>query len=391
MSRRRRTTVAVIAATGCVLIALAGASRVRSPQQRIADVAPPDSTTLTEPVIRTVVSRTARFSATVSPRRKFPLASPSPGGIVTRLPVGVGADVHVGTVVAEVAARPVVVVTLAYPLYREIGPGATGDDVAAVQELLRSLQYSTSADPTGTFGRGTEGALRRFYEDRGYSAPTTASPSDDEIRAAAKAVDDAERTLAELPPEQSAGEATAALNDAFREYNDLRARSGIVVAQSELVAVPELPATVLRLAASVGAPLSGPLVELGAGGQILNVEIPAERIGSITTGMSARAQDGSGTLTGKVIDVQSSGRPPDQGGTTSSVPPGQPRAGSAVVEVSEGASLGADAVGRTLNVEIILGESAGPCWPCRPRPSSRAPMAPATCRCWLIHPHQRRG
>jgi HlyD family secretion protein len=332
---------------------------VRSPQQQLAQIAPPGQTTLTEVVTRTVVSKTDRFSGTVSPRQTFSLGLRTPGGIVTRLPVAVGVMVTSGTVVGEVAARPAIAVTLGYPLYRDITPGSTGDDVAAVQDLLRSLGYSTAPDSEARYGRATERALGQFYKDRGYAAPRTSSPSDDDLRVASKAVSDARQALASVPPGQSTAQAASAVNDAVSAYNDLVARSGFVVSQNELIQVPELPAAVLTVTASTGTPLTGPIMELAAGGTVVDIQIPVERIGTITAGMSARVQTASGSMLGMVIAVQqpSTG---GSGGSTGATAPPQPSAGSAVVGLSDPASLAGIAVGSTVSVDVILGASAGP-------------------------------
>src|SRR4051812_35182321 len=45
--------------------------------------------------------------------------------------------------------------------------GATGDAVRDVQRRLAAVGIGADGDPLGTFGPGTEAALRRFQDQRG--------------------------------------------------------------------------------------------------------------------------------------------------------------------------------------------------------------------------------
>ena len=56
--------------------------------------------------------------------------------------------------VAEVSGRPVFLLTGTVPMYRALGPGAVGPDVAQLQDGLRELGFKI-ADAKGTFGDGT--------------------------------------------------------------------------------------------------------------------------------------------------------------------------------------------------------------------------------------------
>jgi hypothetical protein len=90
--------------------------------------------------------------------------------VVSRQVVGPGDGLAVGSLLAEVSGRPVFAAPPGFPLYRDLVAGMEGEDVWAVQTMLRDLGYF-AVNPTGTFGPVTIDALRRFYKDHGYLLP----------------------------------------------------------------------------------------------------------------------------------------------------------------------------------------------------------------------------
>lgn len=87
-------------------------------------------------------------------------------GVVTSIDVDAGESVSSGTVLYTVDLRPVVVARGAVPMFRPMGPGAEGEDVRQLQEMLRDAgQYGGSLD--GMFGGGTANAVGDWQRSRG--------------------------------------------------------------------------------------------------------------------------------------------------------------------------------------------------------------------------------
>ncbi|MBW9110159.1 peptidoglycan-binding domain-containing protein [Microbacterium ureisolvens] len=92
--------------------------------------------------------------------------------VVTGRPLEVGATLNDGDILTEVNGRPVFTVASPFAFYRDIGPGDSGPDVIALQTTLAHRGYGVSAD--GVFGARTDQAVRAWYRDSGYNAPTRA-------------------------------------------------------------------------------------------------------------------------------------------------------------------------------------------------------------------------
>jgi peptidoglycan hydrolase-like protein with peptidoglycan-binding domain len=85
-----------------------------------------------------------------------------------------GEQVRQGDLLAEVSGRPVIAILAAVPLYRDISPGDTGNDVAGIQQMLIALEL-LSGEPSGKFDARTQTALNALFKRHGYSAPEAGS------------------------------------------------------------------------------------------------------------------------------------------------------------------------------------------------------------------------
>jgi hypothetical protein len=88
-------------------------------------------------------------------------------GRVTALFVSTGSIVRAGDRVLEIEGRPMVAVEGSRPFWRDLAEGATGPDVESLQGILRKSGY-LSFEPDGTFGSGTEAALKDWQEDHSF-------------------------------------------------------------------------------------------------------------------------------------------------------------------------------------------------------------------------------
>lgn len=76
----------------------------------------------------------------------------------------------------------------AQPMYRDLKPGSTGDDVAQLQQALRELGHGTGGDARGVFGAGTKAALTAHYRAIGYEPLPAVADGGAALKAAREAV-----------------------------------------------------------------------------------------------------------------------------------------------------------------------------------------------------------
>ncbi|WP_156756150.1 peptidoglycan-binding protein [Actinokineospora pegani] len=288
-SKRKRLLLGVLGALVLVTAGgVVGARFVKSPAQVAAEQGPVAPSTLTAAVERRVVGSVLVVRGTVSgaedvrvtpaPTATETAAKPLVSGIRKRT----GDTVAAEEVVVEVAGRPLVALRGDVPAYRDMRPGATGDDIAALRAALDDLGYPSTGDPAGEFGAATKEAVRDFYDDLGFSSLTTGD--DTAVKAAQQARTQAERTLrdareaAPQPNRHAVADAAADLATARRALAEAQARSGPVVPAAEVAFLPTFPARVTASTAEVGAPVEAPLVTLSSGRlQVVAGLDPADR------------------------------------------------------------------------------------------------------------------
>ncbi|WP_405360262.1 peptidoglycan-binding protein [Kitasatospora sp. NBC_00085] len=217
LRRRRRLLLAVVAAA----VALSGGGLaaslvIKSPAQAAAESEPPPADVLTAPVEKRVLTDSVVVRGQVSAGQSVDVA-PAGGGaggvrpVVTKLPLKAGDRAQAGQPVLEVAGRPVFALKGDLPVYRDLKPGATGQDVRQFQQALEELGFGSDGDPAGTYGAATKTAVKAFYAAHGYD-PLPASPDGDaQVSAAQDAVTGGDRALSD---------AKDALKAARKRYDD---------------------------------------------------------------------------------------------------------------------------------------------------------------------------
>lgn len=178
MTPTRRVGVLLLA-TALVSAAIGGAAGffVRSPAQVAADAAPPSPSELTVAVEEGTIADPILLPGVVALGSVTEL-TPAGAGVVTELPVAIGAQFSAGTVIAEVNDRPVIYLQGAIPLLRDLRPGDKGQDVRRLQEALRPW---LKGEPDGTWGAGTTNALRALYKAVGYEVPAESAALQSEL------------------------------------------------------------------------------------------------------------------------------------------------------------------------------------------------------------------
>lgn len=162
-------------------IGFGAATLIRSPQQLLAETAPPEKTQITAEITVGSISQSILFPGRVVNGNTIDVmgavaADGFATGMITREPLAVGASVAPGTVLFEDSDRPVILLPGEVPLYRNLTTGDSGADVARFQTALEQLGYLVF-DELGSFGPSTELAIRELYQALGYSAPLTALTS----------------------------------------------------------------------------------------------------------------------------------------------------------------------------------------------------------------------
>ncbi|MGI3225726.1 peptidoglycan-binding protein [Streptomyces sp. GTA36] len=332
------------ALVGAVVLVGAGGwfagTQVRSPADAAASHNAPKAGPVTVEVERRSLTATVVATGTVAFTSPRPLslagsvgtgAVTSPAGEgaeqrVTKAPVA-GTKVKEGDVLMTVNGRPVLALAGSVPMYRPMGPGATGDDVKQLQKALRRLGFDPGSTG-GTFGRGTATAVTDWYRNKGYEAQQPSAEDQQQLGALQQAVSGAQEALlttrsgnagdgadtgdgsgtgAGAGSEAGSGTRTDAQSSTDRQVQEIQLKSaqksldmansalsnfqatyGTKVPAGEVVFFPELPVRLDKVTVKTGDAPSGPvgtvtgselLVEAavpGADAELLRRDMPVE-------------------------------------------------------------------------------------------------------------------
>jgi HlyD family secretion protein len=314
---RRSLLVLVVVACFATGAGLVSHRFIRSPADIASATRPPEPSVVTARVVRRRLSERLVERGTVGRARTFAVETSLDPTVehplVTRVLVRTGSTVRNGRVLLEIAGRPVIAVEGSVPAYRDLGPGATGRDVAQLQRALVGLGFSRGADRRGVFGSGTARAVAAWFRSLGYR-PTEPSLEEldtlDQARAAVREAEVAARATrrrarallgggaaarADALDQLSLAQATLA--DARRRLRRVRATTGIHLRASEVRVVPALPAKVAAVGVRVGTSLDkvqGPLLKLVGGPAVAHGVLAPGDLASARIGASARVEPVSG-------------------------------------------------------------------------------------------------
>ena len=232
--RRWRPIVAAVAGVGLLVGGLWWVgSKVSSPEQRAAEAAAPVASPIGVPVEFRVLRNTIITRGDVKPAGAVNVVwtggsgAGAAAGIVTNTPHAVGEPVAEGQPVVEVAGRPVFLVSGTLPIYRDLVPGSTGDDVKQLQDVLARLGFDPG-EHDGLFGSGTKVAVDAWFRAAGYEPVLTSKDAAVQLSTATGVVGEAADALTA---------AQAALVKAGKGASDadlLEARSGVDQARRAL-------------------------------------------------------------------------------------------------------------------------------------------------------------
>ncbi|MFI6000523.1 peptidoglycan-binding protein [Streptomyces sp. NPDC051366] len=336
LSRRRAWVAAV--AVGAVLLSGAGVTAslvIKSPAQTAAEAGPPPLDVLIARVEKRVLRDTVILRGTVTSAQAVQFTPTAPGGegtaapVVTKVAVRQGDQVEAGKVLLEVSGRPVFALPGRLPVYRDLKPGATGDDVKQLQKALADLGHGTGSDKAGTFGAGTKTALAAFYKSIGYDPLPALADRGEALKAAEDAVTSAERSLEDARAAAKGGTGSTGstgttgstgatggsgakgsessgssgsgkgsgqdgartvaraqedLNKARERLTEARAASGPMLPAGEVVFLESFPARADSVAVRPGSPVSGSAMSLSAGALVVRGQLQEHQKGLVRGG-----------------------------------------------------------------------------------------------------------
>lgn len=248
----------VIWAAGTAIITVVGfllGTQIRSPWDRAIANADAERIVTAKVEHRSLATGTAAISGVLSLGSESTVSIPlgDAPAIVTDSFVRSGDEVTSGDLIAEVSGKAVVALNLPFRLYRDLVPGSTGPDVAALQEALIDLGLLAGV-ADGDYGVATASAVERLFSIAGAEPP---APSADAVAS----VTAARSTLQELQDAQDAGP---------EELADAREKLRMV----EFAALTPLPAHMVAIipsGRSVVLSSVGVGADLGETGQLINL------------------------------------------------------------------------------------------------------------------------
>lgn len=327
------------------------ARSLTSSAQRQAEAAAPAARPVLARVRRRVLEETILLQAQIERATTTNVAVPAgqtgTGLVVTALPEHVGAGVTMGSLVAAVSGRPVIVIPGSFVSYRDLSVGESGPDVGALQDGLQAIGLGTGADAHGVFGTGTLAAVEALYGRNGYALETTQSAAVGSTTASPGAT------------------ATAAVAGKGGKAPKVTA----FLPLGEIVGVGQGPVTVSSIGAGSGSvvPPGATLLTLEAGAVIASAPVTAEQEGKISAGMAVHVSPPYGRKVRSAVNFVGAapaggGTSPagDQSGASAAGGPAGPDSGpEAVVTVPLPPGLG-QRLGDGAGLAVVLRASAGP-------------------------------
>lgn len=243
-------------------------SRARSPAEVAARATPPRPAVITAPVQRRTLARTLRLTGTVAwpGQRRLTVDATLTGDppIVTAHPLPAGAEVRNGTVVAEVAARPLFALDGQMPMYRDLRIGSAGRDVRQLRAALAAAGLDAGPD-TDVLGDGIAAAVAELYRAHGYGPPGAHDPA-------------AQRPATGGAPATTADDDGGGGETSQQQPRPDAAQGAIVLPRAEAAFLPRLPARLVDHGTAVGASAGASVATIAAGSPQVRVKLaPGDR------------------------------------------------------------------------------------------------------------------
>ena len=203
-------TIWIIAVTAVLSLGAGiGLSRlIVSPAEAAANAAPPPAGPITVPVeLRELTNDIVmRGDATYEDPVSIGLETGTIGGpaVVTGQVPEVGSNIEAGTVILEVAGRPVILLTGELPVYRTLRSGVSGPDVQQLRAALAALGIDAGDPGSNVYDASAAAGVRALYAKVGYPAPSVGEEAEAALKGAQEGVRSAEEQVGEAQRRLSA-------------------------------------------------------------------------------------------------------------------------------------------------------------------------------------------
>jgi len=202
-------------------------SQIQSPAEAAAEAEAPEPSNITVQVVSEVLSADVITRGDIVYDEPLSVAlsgsfAETPEKLVVTQAVEVDAELAEGDLAVEVVGRPVFLLVGEIPMYRDLRPGASGDDVRQVEEALARMGFLGVA-PDNVWDQDTGAAVAAWYQDAGYRPNGLSEEEEAALRAARDRVTGAEGAVADA-------------EQALRDANAGSGQAAIAAAQAEIEA-----------------------------------------------------------------------------------------------------------------------------------------------------------
>ena len=206
-------------------------SQIQSPAEAAAEAEAPEPSNITVQVVSEVLSADVITRGDIVYDEPLSVAlsgsfAETPEKLVVTQAVEVDAELAEGDLAVEVVGRPVFLLVGEIPMYRDLRPGASGDDVRQVEEALARMGFLGVA-PDNVWDQDTGAAVAAWYQDAGYRPNGLSEEEEAALRAARDRVTGAEGAVADA-------------EQALRDANAGSGQAAIAAAQAEIEAARDV-------------------------------------------------------------------------------------------------------------------------------------------------------
>jgi peptidoglycan hydrolase-like protein with peptidoglycan-binding domain len=300
LDRKHKLALSLVFVVLLAVTSWVAGSRIQSPAEAAARTAPPTPSPILVPVEERVLTSdvitrgTARFGLPQS-ISLAPSSLKSGVSVITTLPQR-GDQLEEGDVLLTASGRPVFALQGDIPVYRDLYPGLSGQDVRQLEAALERLRFGPGP-VDGVFDEETTAAVAKWYNSAGYSSfPATGEQLanlrtlEDELALAVDKKVAAENTLA-----ISAGENNSARREVdwltflvdrlTREVEAARQKAYAPVPMDEIVFISAFPVRVEQINVKIGDAASGPVIGVTNNQLAIDSSLPLAESDLVKPGM----------------------------------------------------------------------------------------------------------
>lgn len=175
--------------------------------------------------------------------------------IVTQHTKQIGQNVESGDVIIYISGQPVFALNIPFPLYRDLTPGVSGQDVQALQKELQRLgHYQGNID--GVYGTNTSQAVRKLFQSSGLTPPSPDSAIQEALTQAQNTLIAAQNQSIDSQDSGSVQEHQNHLSELKQQLTEAQIAADTPLPARYIIQMSEISAEIVGLP-TVGATISG--------------------------------------------------------------------------------------------------------------------------------------